>query len=411
MWEWGHPSPGEAVADSHDTAENAEQEEYTIGVIGAGHWAIKFKEALDSTPITFSKAVDIVPYDDNDVVDNLGIAETEYKEIKSGSPLPDDFFEDVDVVQVASPIQFHAEQTRQAMEQADVVVTEKAYGPTPPSSDADVEEPADVVSSTDRYASVMEQADDTVLYPHLHYLRKQPTQWLRDNISDVVEEYGRIERVEATFIEEVDDEDIRRSWVLNPENGGIVMDWIHPVEVLTATCDATFEDVVEATGYITNEQYSTDHPTATRTTYSMDGDLFADDAESTVRVGKGFDPGYTWKAMRFDLENAALDVVYTGSGTERSTDYRGQILLHDSSSDRLTATAIETPEGPTPYELMAEDMQNAVEQDEIPDMLNRVQDMYATVDMTNEAVYGREFVTDGQEIYDLVQDGIKKTSL
>lgn len=371
---------------------------YDIGVVGVGHWATKFQDAIRDDTLTYGKAVDVVPYEDKqDVLDALGMKESDYTALGPEEPLPESFLTDVDVVQIASPIRFHEEQTLQAIEDGDaVVVTEKAYGP-----------------ASDAYDTVQDAAreQNTVTYPHLHYLQKQPTRWLDGHIDDMTEAYGPVEHVDATFVETYSDEDARRNWIFRPENGGIVMDWIHPVEVLASACDADFDEVLDAQGYLTEPAYTADHPTAVRTDYAVSGDRFTDDATATVRIGKGFDPGQTRKAMRLHFDDAQLDAVYTGSSTERTTDYRGTIMVTESISDRLSPVALDLPEGGTPYELMAQDMLNAVETGETPVTDDALAEMYDAVDRTNDAVYATCLEDSDEELEQFMQDAFRYTGL
>lgn len=371
---------------------------HRIGVVGAGHWAEKFDDVAGDT-VMYSAAADVEPYSAKaDILDALGVPEERYHNIADetdGVTLPETFFDAVDAVQIASPIQFHRDQTMQALEQVDTVVAEKAYGPVKADFDA-----------------VMAYADETggLTYPHLHYLRKQPTMALDAMIDDYVAEYGAITDVDAAFIESYDPEDERRSWIYRPENGGIVMDWIHPVEVLAAACDATFTGVEEATPYLTAPAYTTDHPTATRTTYTVDGDLFTDDATATVRIGKGFPDGATRKVLSLELADAALDVVYADSSQEQTSDYRGQLRCRPDA-DRLEPVDITVPTGDTPYRLMATDMITAIEDQEPPVSRDALATMYTAVDVTNAVLAGQDPVTDEAAIQALLDESWQRTTV
>lgn len=345
---------------------------YRIGVVGVGHWATRFDRAMDGD-LSFYSAADVAPMDDKeDTLDALGIPASRYHRIAPDDPLPEAFLRDLDVVHVASPIAAHRDQTTQALEDTDaLVVTEKAYGPSLDDHDA-VQEVAE------------REGNDA--YLHLHYTRKMPTLAMRDTVRDAVAEYGPVQDVQMSFLERFDETDVERSWVFDPANGGIVLDWIHPMEVLVYACDAEFSGLTEASGVRTTDAYGVDHPTAAALTYDVDGELFADDVTASIRLGKGFDR--THKAARLDFGDATLDFSYANSGAERGGDDRGAVIR-----DGPDAYREERLSGPTPYELMADDMAHAVETGEPPFTLDAAREMMSAVEMANDRLFADDAVT------------------
>lgn len=352
-------------------SRDAPDDPYRIGVIGVGSWAAKFEDVADGD-ISFHHAADVLPYDDaglRETLDSLDIPAGNYVDI-SDRDIPDDFYDGVDVVQVASPIRYHEEQTLDALDRSDaVVITEKAPGPT-----RDAIDPVRAVAADHDHAS----------YPHLHYIRKLPSMRLAEALPAATDMYGPVEHVTGTFIEERDPVDADRDWVFDPANGGIMLDWIHPIEVLVWATGADLA-VRGAEGYITEPAYSTEHPTAAAVDLAVDGEQY-DDAAGTVRVGKGFPAGSTTKAMRFDLEDATLDVRYAGSGTERTSDHRGQLRLLPHTDRGFQPVDISLPRGPMPYEIMADDMGTAVETGEVPVTWDQLDAMMETVDAVNARI-------------------------
>ncbi|MFB6294843.1 MAG: hypothetical protein ABEI97_03720, partial [Candidatus Nanohaloarchaea archaeon] len=335
---------------------------YRVGVVGLGHWATKFDDAFNGD-LTVDRAVDVAPISEKrDVLQALDIPDDNYTRIAPSDPLPEDLFGNVDVVHIASPVQAHRRQTVQALEDSNaLVVTEKAYGPA-------LEDHRAVEAVADR------QPNDT--YLHLHYTRKMPTLALEAAFDNVVED--TVDDVAMSFLDGFSEEDADRNWIFHPSNGGIVLDWIHPVEVLVYSCDARFDGLQEAAAFSTTDAYDTDYPTAAELTYDVSGAGFADDATATVRIGKGFPRDVPYKAARFDLGTSRLDISYTSSGVERETGDRGAITYDDGDgfARRLT--------GPDPYELMADDMVRAVEDGDLPLTLAETREMMDAVQMAND---------------------------
>lgn len=318
-------------------------EPYRIGVIGVGHWASNFADAMDDLPLQYDRALDIVPYAERrDALDDLGIDSDGYDRIAPDADLPEQFFADLDVVQIASPVAYHTDQTLDAIAAADdaVIVPEKAYG-----------------AGMEPYKTVKAEAEQegVTVWPNLHYRQKQPTRWLDAHIDEQVDAHGPVETVEAAFVEEADVTDRERSWIFAPEHGGIAMDWIHPREVLIEACDAAFDEVLAAEGYVT-EDYADGAPTAARMEHTLSGDMFADDAVMTERIGKGFPDGATHKVLSLvHTDGTQVDLVYQSADLERRGNDRGEIVQYPS--DAATTRTVLT--GATPYELLAYEIVDA----------------------------------------------------
>jgi hypothetical protein len=358
---------------------------HRIGIVGAGHWSKRLVKGIEDHPFEVSKTVDVLSYDKKQaLLEAIGVTRDSHYRIDPEDPLPDGFFEDIDVVQVASPVEYHLSQTREALDRDKFVVTEKSYA-------ADRNEFEDALSTLDG------RWDSSFL--HLHYLNKVPTKVMPHVLERAVSQNGGVEHVEATFMEERSPEDAARAWLFEPENGGVMLDWVHPVEVLGAACDArlTLDD---ASAYLVAPDY-TDCATAARADFGISGDLFADDATATINVGKGFDD--THKRMRFELDDDEyIDFVYADSETEFETDYRGEWVW------RRDGRVVESgkPTGPIPYEILIDEIEDALngggtwvnedvlrriyepvwEYNEAVDITNPVEDSRAVEEFEREAV-------------------------
>ncbi len=362
--------------------------EHRIGIVGAGHWSKRLVKGIESRPFEVSKTVDILSYDQKrELLEDLGVPRDRHYRIEPEDTLPDGFFEGIDVVQVASPVEYHLRQTREALDAGKFVVTEKSYA----SNRSEFE---DAVGMLDG------RWDSSFL--HLHYLNKVPTKVMPHVIERASDENGGVEHVEATFMEERSEEDAARAWLFEPENGGVMLDWVHPVEVLAAACGARLS-LEDASAYLSEPEY-TDCATAASADFGVSGDLFADDATATINVGKGFDR--THKRMRFVLsEDEHVDFVYADSETEFESDYRGEW------SWRRDGKVVESgkPTGPIPYEILIDEIGDAVDGGTTwvnEDVLRRV---YEPVWEYNEAVDITDPVEDTGAVEEFERDAVDAT--
>ncbi len=348
----------------------ADSDARRIGVSGLGHWATKYDEAMDGD-LTFYSAVDVEPIEEKeDELSLLGIPDDRYHQIAPDDPLPESFLQDVDVVQIASPITEHRRQTIQALQDTDaLVVTEKAYGPTLDDHEA-------------VQGAAAREPNDT--YLHLHYTRKMPTLALRDAVEG---EDASIRDVTMSFLEGFRQEDEGRAWIFDPANGGIVLDWIHPIEVLVYACGARFDDLVEGSGVRTTDAYGVDHPTAAELTYDVSGPAFADGATATIRIGKGFPRDVPHKAGRFTMDGQTLDISYASSSVEKETSDRGALTYEGRDA------AMDVLDGPDPYTLMVEDMGRVLEGGEPPFTLEEGREMMKGVQLANDHLFSDDATT------------------
>lgn len=359
---------------------------HRIGIVGAGHWSKRLKKGLDPEVFTIHKTVDVLSFDDKrDLLFDLGVSEDRHYRIDEGDPLPTEFFEDIDVVQVASPVEFHLDQTVQALDEGRFTVTEKSYG-----------------SDREEFEAALDFMDDSDAwnrsYLHLHYLKKLLTIRMPDVLERAMEEHGPVERVEATFVEEYSREDAERGWLFEPANGGVFLDWIHPLEVLVDATDARFR-LRHGEGYRVEPDYSR-YPSAAHAVFDVEGTVYGDDAEADVRVGKGFPE--TRKLMKFVFEDAEVEFRYADSETEFESPYRGEWRW---TSDGEVVDSGE-PKGEIPYEIMAEELRHAVELGSTPMDEETLRAMYEPVWSFNEHVDLASPVEDPEEVSEFVSDTV-----
>jgi len=360
---------------------------HRIGIVGAGHWSKRLLRGIGD-PFEVYKTVDILSYDQKkQLLDSIGVPRDRHYVIEPEESVPGSFFDGLDVVQIASPVEYHLDQTREALESGKFVVTEKSYG----ADRQEFEEAIDAVEG---------RWDSSFL--HLHYLNKVPTKVMPPILERATSEGGGIEHVEATFIEEKNKEDANRAWLFEPDNGGVMLDWIHPIEVLAVACGADLS-LEQATAYLAEPDY-TDCATAARAEFGIDGDLFEKGASATVNVGKGFED--THKRMRFELGGGGhIDFVYAPSEVEFESDYRGEWVWKEEG--RVIESG--KPTGPIPYEILIDELSEALGEGTWVNekLLRRI---YEPVWDYNEAVDITSPVTDKDSVESFRRDSVDATT-
>ncbi len=363
---------------------------HRIGIVGAGHWSKRLVKGIEDDPFKVHKTVDVLSYDEKEeLLTAIDVPRERHYEIEAGDPLPDDFLDGVDVVQIASPVEYHLEQTREALDAGKFVVTEKSYA-------------ADRDEFEEALGTLEGRWDDSFL--HLHYLNKVPTKVMPHVLERATEEDGAVEHVEATFIEERSAEDAGRAWLFEPDNGGVMLDWVHPVEVLAVACEASLS-LRDGAAYLSEPDY-TDCATAAQAEFDASGALFADGATASINVGKGFDE--THKRMRFELTDGGhVDFVYASSEEEFESDYRGEWVW------RRDGRVVESgkPTGPIPYEILIDELGDAVDGGGTWIDEDRLRRVYEPVWEYNEAVDITEPVKDADAVERFERDAVAATEV
>ncbi len=353
---------------------------YKLGIVGVGHWAERLQKSMNNTnKVQFHRALDVSPYEEKKkFLDSFGIDQSRYHQIFSGAPLPREFFGDIDIAQIASPVQYHKSQTIQALSEGKITITEKSFG----ANRQEFEEVADYMRS---------HGCENRVYVHLHYLRKIPTMMLPGLLENAVKDYGKITTISATFFEDYREEDRRRKWLFTPENGGIFLDWIHPVEVIGRACGAEFRECIDAKTYVITPDYG-EHPSGALGVFKISGKDFASDCTATISVGKGFQ-SFTHKVLRIGFENAFLDLGYIDSERELVTGERGSVRLVEL--DGTKTIFYDHPKGPMSYDLLIEDMISMKEGRKAPLPLKDLSKIFEPVWVFNE--------TAGQPIHNALE--------
>lgn len=373
---------------------------FKLGAIGVGHWVNRLKRTMDNDGrVVLDKAVGVTWYEDKkEILDKFGITEENYFRIEPQNQLPRDFFDGLDVIQIASHNKFHKSQTMQCLENGKVTVTEKTFA----TNRNDFNEVLDFINDNNHQNKV------TI---HLHYLGKILTRELPKILPPAIKKYGKITHAVGTFFEESNPEDVRRNWLFKPDNGGILMDWIHPLEIISYTCGANFVDCLEAETFVINKDYDYINPTGCHAKFKLRGDNFTNDALAVIRVGKGFPHGITHKTLRLLFEkNAFLDLNYISSEQEFNSDLRGTWELVEMENGARKVVSFVSPTGPISYQFMLDEMIEMINGKKPTLSLDDIQKIYEPLWMFQEATRDKEPKRHESAIKNFIKEGLEKAN-
>lgn len=268
--------------------------DYNLGVVGLGHWFSWLEKGLGGgRGLNLKKVVGTRSYDDKKaLLESFGIGRQDYFVSDREGRIPERFFDGLDLVHISDPNRFHKEQTIESLNNGKYVIVEKTIA-------------TNKMEFENITSYVKEEGLERMLYLHLHYLHKQATIGLRDAIPGLVNRYGRIKSVNATFFEPVNGEDPKRTWVLDMENGGLFMDWIHPFEVVFHSTGCRFGKMVGVKDLIVNRDYSETNPTGVESVIMLHGKNYAEDARMATRFAKGTENRFGRKQMVLDFASGA----------------------------------------------------------------------------------------------------------
>jgi predicted dehydrogenase len=306
---------------------------YKLGVVGMGSWFTRLhKGAQRVGGLDVFKAVGTKPYQaKTQVMQRFNISEDRYYTVdpETGS-IPDGFYDGVDVVQIADPNVFHAAQAADALSRGKKVVVEKAFGVTEAEHNGFIQ-----------YLKDNGKENDVCL--HLHYVDKMPTKTLRDEAPGFLKKHGRITAAYATFFEARSPVDAGRTWLFSPENGGLFMDWIHPMEVLLYAFSPTFGRITEANPYLIDASYDKLNPTGIGVSLGVGGANFTEGAMAHMSIAKGVDKKFERKVMRFLFEDGEyLKLTYASSEPEFTSAARGELEMGKVEGNKFVYTGLKT---------------------------------------------------------------------
>jgi len=317
---------------------------YRLGVLGIGHWFERLYEGIKKTDeIQLVNVAGVSSVDDKrERLTRLGVPESNYFQLKPSMPMPERFFDNVDIVHISDPNEFHAQQTLQTLYMGKIALTEKTFGV----NRDEFEEVLNYIESN---------AIETRAYLHLHYADKLLTLELPKLLERLTKDCGKVVSTSATFFElENPKFDRRRVWIFEMKNGGIFMDWVHPFEVYYKGALARRFHLLDMTPYIINSGYSDSDPTGVHAIVEIEGEHFKRGAIADIRVGMGLRSSSLRKRMRFFFENASyLDLNFINSEEEYVSEDRGSWELFDRHGKIIESGH---PKGPTSSDIFMNDI-------------------------------------------------------
>ncbi len=363
---------------------------YLLAASGLGHWVRRLQATLEErgNQIKLYKAAGTRSYEARkDELERYGIPRERYFSINPSSPLPEGFFEGVDIVYIASPNSFHKSQTEQSILRDKVTVTEKAL--------------AVKRKDFDEMVSLIRKKAKNRFTLGLHYLTKALTVEFGKRLPSLVQSYGKVKSISATFFEETREEDARREWLFKPENGGIAMDWIHPISIISHTMKSSSMRLTQLDGYILQPLYDNVYPTGFSARYDVKGEYFSSSCEAIIRVGKGLDIAH--KVMRVEFEEAAVDLIYISTDEEFTTGQRGEVKIAKKGGQEVEVLR---PKGPLSYEPMLEDMLRMINGKEPSLTIDDIVKIYEPEWQLQERIFSEEPVRDKNRIEIFIKEGL-----
>lgn len=355
-----------------------------MGIIAVGDWGSTVGD-IATEYATINAVADIGSYEDvKDTVAPWGVSEEQYHPIDpDDGKISKEFFTDIDVIYIASPNQYHKEQTLRALDKKKngaVVATEKCFDTTMSGS-----------------LEVMEYAtDDDLLWDPDHYNEKLLSKWVEEHLPVLTDTHGPVEHVDLTFIEASKDKDQDRYDYTHPDSGGIMMDWKHAPAILAHNYGAAIADegLQNVQSFETSDQFA--YPTAVSATFNItEGNQpiarLSNDATATIHVGKEFDQGATTKSVRTIFEDEWMLILdYCGTNAEAEQDVLGTATMY---SERGNAVYQVDLTGSHPLEFNVANMVAATETDEPPISLDQEIEALRAVDMVNNVIFDEDHYT------------------
>ncbi len=369
---------------------------YNLGVIGMGHWFERLYAGMVKTnEIKLYKVAGASGVESKrERLANLNVPQSNYYQIRDSDPIPDAFFEGLDIVHVSDPNEFHAQQTLQSLAEGKIVLTEKSFG-----------------GNRQEFDKVLDYIEKNALqnkvYLHLHYAHKLLTMGLPEMLKRMTNEYGKIVSTSFTFFEpENPNVDKRRLWLFQMKNGGVFMDLIHPFEIYYKGALVESFELIEAFPYVVNPDYTTKDPTAVHARVKVSGTFFKDGAVADIRVAIGLKIQNQRKCMRILFEKGqCLDLEYIDSESEYKTDSRGVWMLRAAMNGNMIESG--APKGPTPPDILVNDILELCRGRNLGFTPNDLRIIFASQWRYQETLKSTPLITDGARNEQFVNDGLQ----
>jgi predicted dehydrogenase len=372
--------------------------DYKLGVVGLGHWFNRLNEGIKKIGgLTLVKAVGTKPYEEKlQLLSSFNISKENYYLSDAKGHVPDAFYDNLDVVHISDPNKFHAYQTIEALSKGKYVITEKSFAVNKRE-----------FNKISKFISENNYQDKA--YLHLHYMHKQPTLALKKLLPGLVNEYGKIKNVRATFFEKDNGEDAKRTWLLAPENGGIFMDWVHPFEILYYATESNFESIQDLSIYAVNPSYDSVNPTGVKAIVKLKGKNYLKDAMATISVAKGTQSEFACKSLRIEFESGVYAIlVYVGSEKEFISEERGTLEIAKSKDNKKkTIMLASLLSGPNSSEIFVEEILALCNGKSTTLSFKDISKIFRPQWQYQKMVKSKELINDESAIGNFLKDGVE----
>lgn len=369
--------------------------EYRLGVIGLGHWFSWLTAGLGvEGGLDLKKAVGTKPFEDKkELLSSFGITRENYYISDSNGKVPDQFFENIDVVHISDPNKFHYDQAIDSLSHGKYVITEKTLA-------------VNKEQFQKLTTFLQNNGYQDRVYLHLHYLHKQPTIEFAKALPDLIKQNGKIKSIQASFFEPVNAEDPRRTWILSLENGGIFMDWVHPYEVIYYSTRCSFGKILELKNFVTNATYDQVNPTGVEATIEVTGNNYANGATATIRAAKGVENKYLSKSIKFVFESGNyLMLRFPSHDVEFNSSERGKMELFSGEGSRVLMS--KKFSGSNTSEIFVNEIIYLIKGDHKGLKLNEISEIFKPQWEYQEMTKSKELIKDTKQVSLFLDQGIE----
>jgi len=313
-----------------------------VGIVGLGDVSIKrfIPELMENPYFELCSVVDVLSESEKLPIirDMRRNDNVKYFQIQPFEKIPEEFFDGVDVVYVASPNEFHMYQTLNSIYRT-FTVTEKP-----------------LVRNKGELTALKLETDDikgdysSRLFCQDHYIFKPVTMYAFAEVPRLLDNYGKIEHIKVTFFEEGNLQGLEREkWLMSPTSGGGVFidTGCHMAGILVKVFNGEFIDCEKPGLFDMYPNYDFQCETGFYDKFSVKGEYFIPNHNNVeMKIAKGV-KRHQAKTIEVNLENADLILNYMKLG--RDSEFVGNRIrkyrCHDSGFEYTDGTKIKNIDG------------------------------------------------------------------
>jgi len=327
-----------------------------IGLIGLGDCTLKrfFPQLAKEGSFEIAKAADVdLEHGKLSTVQAVSGNVQAYLLPPGATELPEEFFDGLDIVYIASPHSaigspygFHFTQTLQSLKHRIFTVTEKPLV----KDERELSELEKIVKS--------ERVSD-LLFAQDHYLLKPTSMYAMKHFPEWIEKYGKIESIDGFFLEVGNLQGLEREhWLIDRDKGGglLIDTGVHLFSIITKIAGAKVTRCDEAVAIDMFPEVGFKGETGFYGRLTAEGDNIvpSESPNIIVRVAKGYRTDN--KSMVLHLEKADITLDYA------SGDYKVIVKPKDAEGQSIQLTK----DYPHEYRTLAEMVRNSLTKGEKP---------------------------------------------